>query len=113
MSPVGHGIFGATVALAAVPRGASRRTAFGTMAICAAAALVPDYRISGWGHYRYDVSHSLLVNLVLVVPLALGVYLTGPLRRLVERRGLKGMIGTMPTTTRRQSLPRRRIHNDP
>jgi len=83
MTPVGHSLFGATVAMAVIPTMAGRWRTCGIVAVCVAAALIPDYRISGWGHYRYEVSHSVLVNLALMVPLALGAYLVGPLRRLV------------------------------
>jgi len=66
MTPVGHSIIGATIAAAVMPSTARRRTKALLIASFVLLANVPDARFSGWGHDRYDISHSLFVNAMLI-----------------------------------------------
>jgi hypothetical protein len=67
MTPVGHSLFGATIAVAAAPRTMSRTARLAMMGAFVVLANVPDISVRGWGHHRYDISHSLFVNLGLIV----------------------------------------------
>ena len=42
-----------------------------TLAVFALLANVPDFRLPGWGHDRYDISHSVFVTAVGVVVLGM------------------------------------------
>jgi membrane-bound metal-dependent hydrolase YbcI (DUF457 family) len=70
MTPVGHSITGVAIGLMAMPRQTPARKAALFLALCAVLANVPDFPLPDWGHERYDVSHSLFVNLALTAPLA-------------------------------------------
>ena len=75
MTQIGHSITGAALGILAMPAtGRTRRKACVIVA-CVVLANVPDFPLSCWGHQRYDVSHSLFVNLaaarVFVLPLLL------------------------------------------
>lgn len=59
MTPVGHCLVGATIALFAIPRGSSRKRRIFTTLGFLFFANVPDLKIPGWGHDRYDISHSV------------------------------------------------------
>ena len=70
MTPVGHTITGVAIGLMAMPRRRPKRKAALFLALCAVLANVPDFPLPNWGHERYDISHSLFVNLALIAPLA-------------------------------------------
>ncbi|HCN75957.1 MAG TPA: hypothetical protein DIT13_02035 [Verrucomicrobiales bacterium] len=69
MSPVGHSITGLALAALALPGKAPRRWLGGAAFI--AIANLPDWPLPGWGHDRYEISHSLFVNLALITTGAL------------------------------------------
>jgi len=69
MTNVGHFIAGATVALMVIPRRTSLKRGLVYLLVFAIAANVPDFRLPNWGHERYSVSHSVFVNLALILPL--------------------------------------------
>lgn len=84
MTSVGHTLTGfglATLLLPASERPLWRRP---VLHLCAFAANVPDLPLPGWGHDRYEVSHSLFVTLALLAVLAAAPLASGPLR---ERLG--------------------------
>ncbi len=70
MTQVGHCLFGASLAVVTAPAATSRRQAAWRIAAFALLANVPDLPLPGWGHQRYDISHSLFVNLALIAPAA-------------------------------------------
>ena len=75
MTFIGHSLTGLAVAAAVLPRGMSRRRMVIGLAVFALLANIPDFRLPGWGHYKYHISHSIFVNggLVAVALLGLGV----------------------------------------
>jgi membrane-bound metal-dependent hydrolase YbcI (DUF457 family) len=66
MSPVGHSLVGLTFATIAAQPNQSYRTRIGIAAAFIALASLPDWPLPNWGHDRYDISHSIFVNLGLV-----------------------------------------------
>ena len=77
MTPLGHSLFGATLAVAG---GRSPSVGKGTAAIVLAAVVsanVPDLPLPGWGHSNYRVSHSVFVGLSLIATAGL-LYLAVP-----------------------------------
>lgn len=86
MSPVGHSITGLALAALALPAGMKGpRLWLGSAAFIALANL-PDWPLPGWGHDRYEVSHSLFVNLGLITIAALAWRAARPLRQILTTR---------------------------
>lgn len=83
MTPVGHSLVGATLAVLATPRTASARAKGLVLAIFVVLANLPDLRLPHWGHDLYWLSHSLPVNLGLIAVASLGLALVPRLRRRV------------------------------
>lgn len=71
MSPVGHSLTGLAIAALVLPP--SRKSPRLWLGACTFVALanLPDWPLPGWGHDRYDISHSLFVNLALICGIAL------------------------------------------
>lgn len=67
MSPVGHSIVGATIAVTLWR--SNQTSAERGKILCAmiVAANIPDLPFPFWGHTRYDISHSVFSGLVIVV----------------------------------------------
>lgn len=59
MTPVGHCLIGASIALFAIPQGSSPKRRILTISAFLFLANVPDIKLPGWGHDRYDISHSI------------------------------------------------------
>jgi membrane-bound metal-dependent hydrolase YbcI (DUF457 family) len=78
MSPVGHSIIGLAFAAVALPPARGRKWQIGLAVAFVAIANLPDWPIPNWGHDRYDISHSIYVNLILIV-LAVSVWWAIPL----------------------------------
>ena len=70
MTPMGHSLTGATIALLALPRGVSRPVTAVVIGSCVVAASIPDWPLPGWGHDNYLRSHSALVTVCGSVTLA-------------------------------------------
>ena len=66
MSPVGHSIVGLAFAAVALPRDGNRKRLVILPIAFIALASLPDWPIPSWGHARYDISHSIFVNISLV-----------------------------------------------
>jgi len=66
MTQVGHALTGTAVAVMCLPRNISPRYKFIHFTAFIALSLVPDYRLQNWGHDRYDISHSIFVNLIFI-----------------------------------------------
>ena len=73
MTTLGHILAGSTVGLLCMPR--RKRFVYRLLFIIGmiAVANLPDWPIPGWGHYRYHASHSIIVNGLAMVCLALAV----------------------------------------
>lgn len=65
MTPVGHSICGLTIAAIAIPRECRWKKALLTAGSFILLANAPDIPFPGWGHDRYDISHSLIVTAAL------------------------------------------------
>jgi membrane-bound metal-dependent hydrolase YbcI (DUF457 family) len=70
MTFVGHSLVGASLAQATIPAGASWKQWAFIVNLYILLAFFPDFPFPGWGHFRYYFSHSLYVNLLLIVPTA-------------------------------------------
>jgi membrane-bound metal-dependent hydrolase YbcI (DUF457 family) len=71
MTPVGHTLTGFAIATLVVPPQWSARSKLGVFAAMAFLANAPDAPLPGWGHGRYDISHSVFVTAGLVTMLGL------------------------------------------
>jgi hypothetical protein len=86
MTPIGHSITGAAMAAAFKPSGISLRAKILCCVAFAVSANVPDFRLPGWGHERYDISHSIFVNLALIIVLTIPFVLNRSLCQKVGGR---------------------------
>jgi len=50
-----------------LPEQATRRQQAAILIVCGVLASAPDFPLPLWGHERYDISHSLFVNLALIL----------------------------------------------
>jgi len=73
MTYIGHTLTGLAVGAAVLPGGMSRRRMVIGLAVFAMLADIPDFPLPGWGHYEYQVSHSIFVNGVLIAIALLGL----------------------------------------
>lgn len=71
MTFIGHSLVGASLAQATIPAGASWKQWAFIVNLYVLVAFFPDLPFPGWGHFRYYFSHSLFVNLALIIPLTL------------------------------------------
>jgi membrane-bound metal-dependent hydrolase YbcI (DUF457 family) len=67
---MGHSLVGLAFAALAMPVGAKRKTKICLPVVFVALANLPDWPIPNWGHDRYDISHSIFVNLALILIVA-------------------------------------------
>ncbi len=65
MTTVGHVLMGTAIGVLCLPEQESARWKAAYFAAFALLPNIPDLPFPGWGHDRYDLSHSLLVNLIL------------------------------------------------
>jgi membrane-bound metal-dependent hydrolase YbcI (DUF457 family) len=70
MTSVGHCLTGLSLASLVVPRSWGRKEKRVAFAVFTLVANAPDLPLPFWGHYSYRVSHSLFVNLALVLVVA-------------------------------------------
>ena len=72
MTTVGHSLMGMAIAVACLPSDFSKTArTIGFLSFIVLANL-PDAPLSGWGHDRYDISHSLFVNSCFIALFILG-----------------------------------------
>lgn len=64
---MGHTLAGLSIGVLLAPAGWSRLRKVAALAACVVLANVPDLPFRRWGHHEYAVSHSLFVNLALIV----------------------------------------------
>jgi membrane-bound metal-dependent hydrolase YbcI (DUF457 family) len=67
MTSVGHCLTGLSVAVLVVPRSWERKQKVVAFSAIVLVASVPDLPVPFWGHFSYRVSHSLFVNLALLL----------------------------------------------
>jgi len=85
MTPVGHIITGAAIGILCLPEGSSRSRTLIHVSTFAFLANIPDLALPYWGHEKYEISHSIFVNLLLISTLSLVVFLNPKWRqRLVK-----------------------------
>jgi membrane-bound metal-dependent hydrolase YbcI (DUF457 family) len=80
MTQVGHALTGAAIGVLCLPPHLSKRAAGGYLVACALLANVPDFGFRNWGHDRYDISHSVFVNLLIILVLAAALWLLPAVR---------------------------------
>jgi hypothetical protein len=83
MTPVGHSLFGATLALAGRPSTASAKEAAALVLAAVVCANIPDFPLPGWGHERYRFSHSVFVGLAGILTVAIVLAILSRLRTLL------------------------------
>lgn len=66
MTPVGHTLTGLALGVLTLPRRATGWHRTLHLAVYGALASVPDFPLPHWGHERYDISHSVFVNALLI-----------------------------------------------
>ena len=89
MTQTGHSITGAAIGVLAMPAVGSARLKAGVILACIVLANIPDLRLPGWGHDRYDISHSLFVTLAAVGIVALPLL---SIRGLSKRLGGRAVV---------------------
>ena len=83
MTPVGHSLFGISVAILCIPK---LKTIWAKALFLMSFVLlanIPDFPITGWGHKQYHVSHSLFVNLAMIVVIVVVLSLWNNVRELI------------------------------
>ena len=94
MTPVGHSLCGLSIAAVTLPTGLPLKKVIPLSGLFLVMANIPDFPIPGWGHDRYDISHSLIVTLTLAIPLSVGFYLL----RLDKMTGSKVVLARLIVT---------------
>jgi hypothetical protein len=69
----GHSFTGLSIGLLCMPPAWRRRKKLGLLALTVGLANLPDLPVPGWGHHSYHISHSLFVNLGLILAAAVGL----------------------------------------
>jgi len=70
MSPVGHSLVGLAFSAVILPRIRPGKWRIGLPLCFIALANLPDWPLPNWGHDRYDISHSVYVNVLLIALVA-------------------------------------------
>jgi hypothetical protein len=71
MTIIGHSLIGATLAVLFSPALLYERRKSIIIGAFIFVAYIPDLPLPGWGHWRYHISHSVFVNLLLIGPTVL------------------------------------------
>lgn len=66
MTTFGHSLTGIALGVLAIPGGWPRRSAAALLLAFVFLANMPDLPTPGWGHDRYDISHSIFVNAAII-----------------------------------------------
>ena len=69
-----------------MPQHLSKRVAGGYFVAFALLANVPDFGFKNWGHDRYDISHSVFVNLLIILVVITGLWLLPGVRARIGGR---------------------------
>lgn len=87
MTPVGHILVGASLGTLVIPPKTNIIRRISLFFLFVFLALLPDLPLPGWGHQRYLVSHSIWVNLFIIL-LFLGIIYC--FRRVTKHTNLNG-----------------------
>ncbi len=71
MSPIGHSLVGAAIGVAVIPREMQPKKQASVLVAFIVLANLPDFSLLFWGTKGYIISHSLYVNLVLSILVAI------------------------------------------
>lgn len=66
MTIVGHSLVGATLAILFAPAFKTGREKAFIIGVYIFVAYIPDLPVPGWGHWQYHISHSIIVNIILM-----------------------------------------------
>jgi membrane-bound metal-dependent hydrolase YbcI (DUF457 family) len=77
MTPVGHSLMGLSIGVLCLPRATHPMRTVTTLATFILLASAPDIPLTGWGHNRYRISHSIFVTCALLAA-ALGFLVLRP-----------------------------------
>ncbi len=67
LTPIGHTLTGLAIGYLAIPRNTPGKQKAGLLAAFAVVASAPDLPFPYWGHFQYDISHSLLMTTIGVI----------------------------------------------
>lgn len=67
MTFIGHSLAGLSIGILGLPQRTGTKWKVLYFLLMIFLSNIPDFRIPGWGHDRYDISHSLFVNLLLIL----------------------------------------------
>jgi membrane-bound metal-dependent hydrolase YbcI (DUF457 family) len=82
MTVIGHTLTGLAFCMASLPSSPSRARCGIQLGIFVLLANIPDIPLPYWGHARYDISHSIFVNLLLSLLILLSLSWLGGYRDL-------------------------------
>ena len=71
MTPIGHTFTGLAIGYCVIPREMRGKQKTVTLGVFTILASAPDLPFPYWGHFRYDISHSLIVTAVATTVIAL------------------------------------------
>ncbi len=83
MTQVGHMLTGVAIGILCMPGQATRPRMAAQVVAFTALANLPDTPLPGWGHDRYDISHSVFVNLLLIALAVLALWRLQRVRAVV------------------------------
>ena len=83
MTQLGHALTGISLGILGLKPNLRRRAIIGRLAVFALLANIPDIEVRGWGHYRYNVSHSVVVTSALII---LAIIAFKVVERLLNRK---------------------------
>ena len=88
MTQVGHTLTGAALGVLCTPPSASLKWKTVYSVAFALLANVPDLPFRNWGHDRYDISHSIFVNLLLIMVVVIALSFWRNARRRIGGWGV-------------------------
>lgn len=71
MTPVGHTLTGLAIGYCVIPSEMHGKQKAAALAVFAILASAPDLPLPYWGHFRYDISHSIIVTTVAIAVIEL------------------------------------------
>lgn len=66
MTQTGHTLTGIAIGILSMPTGDASKKKVAHVVAFALLANIPDLPLDNWGHGRYDISHSIFVNLLII-----------------------------------------------
>lgn len=93
MTGVGHTLMGVTIGVLFAPRIPERSRQVLYYLLFAFCAMIPDIEVSGWGHDKYHISHSIVLMALLTFSMSLLITVVLHLRkRRVNWRLVLGLV---------------------